>query len=154
MREREIHMGEIYEVGSLETVGSEQKGSRPVLVVQNDELNLMSPTVIVLFITSRLDKRGKKAHVKLPSIEGLPKRSMVLTEQIRTIDKRRLLDKRGELDSKTMAKVLRGLKYTLGMFVNSSSGNNPRRIPKEIREEELPLMMRLMARDAGNKDGP
>lgn len=107
--------GEIYYLGQIKDIkGSEQKGDHPVLILQNDEL-FRSTTVIVAFITSKLDKKGKAAHVWLPEVDGLPKKSMVLCEQIRTIEKSRLEIRLGSLDAKTMNRVDRALKYSLGI---------------------------------------
>ena len=108
--------GEIYYLGEIgDIVGSEQRGCHPVLILQSDEL-FRSPTVIIAFITSKLDKRGKRAHVWLPDVDGLPKKSMVLCEQLRTVEKSRLETKLGSLDMETMNRVDRALKYSLGIM--------------------------------------
>jgi mRNA interferase MazF len=125
---RTFRRGEIYDIGELETAGSEQHGNRPVLIVSCDSYNDNSPEVIILFITSRLDKRGSTYHINLPGIVGLAKKSMVLAEQIRTIDKSRLLEKRGQLDLATMNRVDRGLKKILDLRITKKG--------KELKEEE------------------
>ena len=99
-------------------VGSEQGGVRPILVVQNDIGNKYSPTVIVAAVTSQLHKTRLPTQIALPAAEtsGLPKNSVILLEQIRTIDKRRLKEKIGELPSSVMDKVNDGLLISLGFF--------------------------------------
>jgi len=107
--------GEIWMIGNLWDIeGSEQRGNRPVVIIQGAGLN-GSPTVTVAFITSKLDKRGKGAHVWLPDLEQLPMRSMVLTEQLRTVSKTRLNKFVALLDDKTMNRIDRALKYSLGI---------------------------------------
>ena len=93
-----IKRGELYYADLSPVVGSEQGGVRPVLIVQNDVGNKYSPTIIAAAITSQLNKAKLPTHINLPAEEyGLPKNSVVLLEQIRTLDKRRLKDKIGEL---------------------------------------------------------
>ena len=96
--EKKYLRGEIHDIGELEAEGSEQRGNRPVLIVSCNEFNEFSPEVVILFITSQLDKRGNKYHINLPGVLGLEKKSMVLAEQIRTVDKSRIIKKRGQLD--------------------------------------------------------
>ena len=110
--------GEIYYADLSPVVGSEQGGVRPILVVQNDIGNKYSPTVIVAAVTSQLHKPRLPTHIALPAAEtsGLPKNSVILLEQIRTIDKRRLKEKIGELPSSVMDKVNDGLLISLGFF--------------------------------------
>ena len=90
-----IKRGEIYYADLSPVVGSEQGGVRPVLIVQNDVGNKYSPTIIVAAITSQLTKAKIPTHVELEKTKyNLPKDSVILLEQLRTIDKRRLKDKR------------------------------------------------------------
>ena len=112
---RDIRRGEIYDIGHIDTVGSEQQGNRPVLIVSDDGINRNSPEVTICFITSQLEKMGERYHIHLSGVVGLDKVSMVLAEQIRTIDKSRLLARRGRLDERTMNGVNRGLKNCLGL---------------------------------------
>lgn len=115
----EIVRGEIYYADLSPVVGSEQGGIRPVLVVQNDVGNKFSPTVIIAAITSQLSKSRLPTHIELPKESyKLPKDSVVLLEQIRTLDKRRLKDKIDTLDEGTMQKVDVALMISLGV-VNS-----------------------------------
>ena len=112
-----IKRGEIYYADLSPVVGSELGGVRPVLVVQNDVGNKFSPTVIAAAITSQLDKAKLPTHITLPAEKyGLPKNSVVLLEQIRTLDKRRLKEKIGELSADIMTKVNEALLISLGFF--------------------------------------
>ena len=94
-----IKRGEIYYADLSPVVGSEQGGVRPVLIVQNDVGNKFSPTVIAAAITSQKDKNALPTHIEVDAGNcGLAKDSVVLLEQVRTIDKRRLKEKMGSLD--------------------------------------------------------
>lgn len=102
----DINRGEIYYADLSPVVGSEQGGVRPVLVVQNDVGNKYSPTVIVAAITSQLTKAKLPTHIELNKEKyNLPKDSVVLLEQIRTLDKQRLKEKVSFLDNLAMQKV-------------------------------------------------
>lgn len=112
-----IKRGELYYADLSPVVGSEQGGVRPVLVVQNDVGNRYSPTVIAAAVTSQLGKAKLPTHIEISAGEyGLPKDSVVLLEQIRTIDKRRLREKIGELPLTLMRKVNDALMISLGFF--------------------------------------
>ena len=112
-----IKRGELYYADLSPVVGSEQGGVRPVLVVQNDVGNKYSPTVIAAAVTSQLGKAKLPTHIEISAGEyGLPKDSVVLLEQIRTIDKRRLREKIGELPLTLMRKVNDALMISLGFF--------------------------------------
>ncbi len=112
-----IKRGEIYFADLSPVIGSEQGGVRPVLVVQNDVGNKYSPTIIAAAITSQLEKAKLPTHIQLPAEKyGLPKNSIVLLEQIRTIDKKRLKEKIGELPIIEMTKVNEALLISLGFF--------------------------------------
>ena len=112
-----VKRGEIYYADLSPVVGSEQGGVRPVLVVQNDVGNRHSPTVIAAAITSKLDKARLPTHIAVPEGTcGLPQNSVVLLEQIRTIDKQRLKEKIGELPALMMARVNEALLVSLGFF--------------------------------------
>lgn len=98
-------------------IGSEQGGFRPVLVIQNNVGNKYSPTVIVAAITSHIEKAKLPTHVELSAKEyGLEKDSVILLEQIRTIDKQRLQQKITELDERVMTKIDEALKISLGLI--------------------------------------
>ena len=110
-----IKRGELYYADLSPVVGSEQGGVRPVLVVQNDVGNRFSPTVIAAAVTSKLDKARLPTHIELSAkLYGLSKDSVVLLEQIRTIDKRRLKERIGALSPQTMARVDDALLISLG----------------------------------------
>ena len=112
----EIVRGDIYYADLSPVVGSEQGGVRPVLVVQNNVGNKFSPTVIVAAITSQLTKAKLPTHIGLKKENyNLPKDSVVLLEQIRTLDKRRLMEKLSELDFQTMQRVDLALIVSFGL---------------------------------------
>ncbi len=111
-----VRRGDIFYADLNPVVGSEQGGIRPVLVVQNDVGNKYSPTIIIAAITSQIDKAKLPTHVELPSKDyGLEKDSVILLEQLRTIDKRRLKEKITILDQDIMKKVDEALKVSLGL---------------------------------------
>ena len=101
-----VKRGDIYYADLSPVVGSEQGGIRPVLVIQNDIGNKYSPTVIAAAITSQINKAKMPTHIELAAKDyGLNKDSVILLEQIRTIDKRRLREKIGRIDDGLMASV-------------------------------------------------
>ncbi len=111
-----IRRGDIYYADLSPVVGSEQGGIRPVLIIQNDVGNRFSPTVIAAAITSRDSKAKLPTHIRLyADNSGLSKDSVVLLEQIRTIDKRRLKEKMGTLNSYDMYKVDEALSISFGL---------------------------------------
>lgn len=111
-----VKRGEIYYADLSPVVGSEQGGIRPVIIIQNDVGNKHSPTVIVSAITSQIDKAKLPTHVEISSEEyGLNKDSVVLLEQIRTLDKRRLKEKIGQMTDKDMIKVDKALRISVGL---------------------------------------
>ena len=111
-----IKRGDIYYADLSPVVGSEQGGVRPVLIVQNDVGNKFSPTVIAAAITSQQAKAKLPTHIQLNSeSSGLAKDSVVLLEQIRTIDKRRLKEKMGSLDDNSMEKINEAISISFGL---------------------------------------
>lgn len=111
-----IKRGDIYYADLSPVVGSEQGGVRPVLIIQNDVGNKYSPTVIATAITSQINKAKMPTHIELDANEyGLSKNSVVLAEQIRTIDKRRLKEKIGHLDDELMTRVNEALEISFGL---------------------------------------
>lgn len=109
--------GDVYYADLRPVIGSEQGGIRPVLIIQNDIGNKHSPTIIVAAITSKMNKAKLPTHIELPSSEyAMDKDSVILLEQLRTIDKKRMKDKICHLDSKIMEKVNEGLKISLELF--------------------------------------
>lgn len=114
---KKIKRGDIYYADLSPVVGSEQGGVRPVLVVQNDIGNRHSPTVIVAAITAQIQKAKLPTHVEIKADHyGLEKNSVILLEQIRTLDKKRLTDKVAELDQTMMAKINFALQISMGMI--------------------------------------
>lgn len=125
MEEKIIRRGDIYHADLSPVFGSEQGGYRPVLVIQNNRGNQYSPTVIVAAITSKT-KRKLSTHVSLIDMEGLEKDSVVLLEQIRTLDKKRLNKYVGSLSKEQMIKVDKALRSSTG-----------------IKKEDKPILMCL-----------
>lgn len=117
-----VRRGDIYYADLSPVVGSEQGGIRPVLIVQNDIGNRYSPTVIAAAITSQTGKTKLPTHIEVQSEppaggtrNGLAKNSIILLEQIRTIDKRRLREKMGRLDDQTMQMVDNAISVSFGL---------------------------------------
>ena len=111
-----IRRGDIYYADLSPVVGSEQGGIRPVLIVQNDVGNKFSPTVIAAAITSQKDKTKLPTHIQLDAQDtGLSKNSIVLLEQVRTLDKKRLKERMGRLDETSMELVNHALSVSFGL---------------------------------------
>lgn len=111
-----IKRGEIYYADLSPVVGSEQGGMRPVLIVQNNVGNRFSPTVIAAAITSQLNKAKLPTHIEIEArTYGLSKDSVVLLEQVRTLDKRRLREKMGRLDEQVMVQVDDAIAISFGL---------------------------------------
>ncbi len=111
-----VKRGEIYYADLSPVVGSEQGGMRPVLIVQNDVGNKYSPTVIAAAITSQINKARLPTHIELEArVYGLTKDSVVLLEQIRTIDKRRLKEKMGRIDNSLMNRIDSAIAISFGL---------------------------------------
>ncbi len=111
-----IKRGDIYYADLSPVIGSEQGGVRPVLIVQNDVGNKYSPTVIAAAITSQINKAKLPTHIEISAQEyGLAKDSVILLEQIRTIDKKRIREKIGHLDDELMEKVNEAISVSFGL---------------------------------------
>ena len=111
-----VRRGEIYYADLSPVVGSEQGGMRPVLIVQNDVGNRYSPTVIAAAITSQQNKAKLPTHIEISARSvGLTKNSVVLLEQIRTLDKRRLKERMGALDTQMMRQVDDAIAVSFGL---------------------------------------
>ncbi len=111
-----IKRGDMYYADLSPVVGSEQGGIRPVLIIQNNVGNKYSPTVIAAAITSQTNKSRLPTHINIDSSDfGLMKNSVILTEQIRTIDKSRLMEKIGQVDEETMIQVNSALGISFGL---------------------------------------
>ena len=112
----EVHRGEVFYADLSPVVGSEQGGIRPVLILQNDVGNRHSPTVIAAAITSKQDKTHLPTHIGLQAQTwGLTRNSIVLLEQIRTLDKRRLREKAGRLSESDQRRVDQALGISVGL---------------------------------------
>ena len=112
-----VKRGDIYYADLSPVIGSEQGGIRPVLVVQNDVGNKYSPTVIAASITSQINKAKLPTHIEVNAqMYGLSKDSVILLEQVRTIDKKRLKEKIGRLDDELMNKVNEAISISFGLF--------------------------------------
>ena len=112
-----VKRGEIYYADLSPVVGSEQGGVRPVLIIQNDTGNRYSPTVIAAAITSQTGKAKLPTHIELPVEEdcGLTRDSVVLLEQVRTLDKKRLRKRMGRVDERTMEKIDTAIAVSFGL---------------------------------------
>lgn len=111
-----IKRGDIFYADLSPVIGSEQGGVRPVVVVQNDVGNKYSPTIIVAAITSQLNKAKLPTHVNVDAkMVPLPKNSVILMEQIRTIDKKRLRERIGKFDKNIMDEIDAAIKVSLGI---------------------------------------
>ena len=126
-----IKRGDIYYADLSPVVGSEQGGLRPVLIVQNDVGNRYSPTVIAAAITSRMSKNKLPTHIDVRcsvvdrNEVGLSCDSVILLEQVRTIDKKRLKERIGHLDESMMIKVNEALSVSFGLSVPDTSYTTP-----------------------------
>ena len=115
-RTNPVRRGDIFFADLSPVVGSEQGGVRPVLIIQNDAGNRHSPTVIAAAITSRLGKANLPTHITVSAKNcGLTRDSIVLLEQIRTLDKTRLRERMGRLDEPAMAKIDGAIAVSFGL---------------------------------------
>lgn len=112
---QEIKRGDIFYADLSPVVGSEQGGYRPVLILQNDIGNRYSPTVIVAAITGQIVKAKQPTHIEITKKYGLEKDSVILLEQLRTIDKKRLSEKVTSLDPSFMAHIDAALRVSMGL---------------------------------------
>ena len=110
-----VQRGDIFYAALGETVGSEQSGTRPVLVIQNDIGNKYSPTVIVTVLTSKTNKKYLPTHVAVDVKHGVSENSLIMLEQIRTIDKRRLSGYVCTLNTEMMSLVDKALRISVGL---------------------------------------
>ena len=112
-----VQRGDIFYAVLGKTVGSEQSGTRPVLIIQNNVGNKFSPTVIVAVLTSKVNKKALPTHVAVDASFGLTEKSLIMFEQIATIDRQRLRGYVGTLDVGVMEKVDKAIKISLGLEV-------------------------------------
>lgn len=127
---KNIKRNEIYYADLSPVIGSEQGGIRPVLVIQNDMGNKYSPTTIVAAITSRQNKPKLPTHIEI-SEDVFEKNSVVLLEQLRTVDKRRLKDYVGKLDNCTMNRVNEAISISVGLKDNAGENKDAGRTGQE-----------------------
>lgn len=121
-----IRRGDIFYADLSPVVGSEQGGLRPVLIIQNDVGNRYSPTVIAAAITSRMGKSKLPTHIDIYAERaGLAKDSVILLEQIRTLDKRRLKERMGHLDGAVMDKVNDAIAVSFGIVTGRTGTEAP-----------------------------
>ncbi|MBE6578052.1 MAG: type II toxin-antitoxin system PemK/MazF family toxin [Ruminococcaceae bacterium] len=121
-----VKRGDIYYADLSPVVGSEQGGLRPVLIIQNDVGNRYSPTVIAAAITSRMGKTRLPTHIDIYADKvGLAKDSVILLEQIRTLDKKRLKEKMGHLDDGMMSQVNTAIAVSFGLGETATVNNMP-----------------------------
>ena len=124
-----VRRGDIYYADLSPVVGSEQGGLRPVLIIQNDVGNRYSPTVIAAAITSRLGKTKLPTHIDVHAERaGLARDSVVLLEQLRTLDKRRLKEKMGRLDEEMMHEIDTAIAVSLGLVPRETRSVHTTRI--------------------------
>jgi len=122
--ERTILRGDMYYADLSPIVGSEQGGIRPVLIIQNNMGNKYSPTVVVAAITSKAGSKAKlPTHIPLHAVHGLEKDSLVLLEQVRTIDRKRIRGYIGTLDERSMELVDKALAVSFGLKLESGNFN-------------------------------
>ena len=120
---REVKKGEMYYADLSPVVGSEQGGIRPVIILQNDKGNHYSPTTIIASVTSRKKKKHLPTHIKI-KIPNSKRKSVVMLEQVRTIDKSRLLEYIGKLDNGTMQEIDNAVKISFDIDINDEKRNN------------------------------
>lgn len=112
----DVQRGDIFYADLSPVIGSEQGGVRPVLIIQNNTGNKYSPTIIAAAITSQMNKAKLPTHIEIGALEyGLQKDSVILTEQIRTLDKSRLKERVGHVDNLLMYRVDRALTVSFGL---------------------------------------
>ena len=128
-----VKRGDIYYADLSPVVGSEQGGMRPVLIIQNDVGNKYSPTVIAAAITSRMGKAKLPTHIDVYAQRaGLAKNSVVLLEQLRTLDKRRLRERMGHLDEDVMREIDTAIAVSLGLLPHSAAHVKQETVPQAV----------------------
>lgn len=131
----QIRRGDIYYADLSPVVGSEQGGLRPVLIIQNDVGNKYSPTVIAAAITSRMSKTRLPTHIDIYAERaGLARDSVILLEQIRTLDKRRLRERMGHLDDEMMNRVNSAIAVSFGIMTTPTAGYEEEVQPSAVAE--------------------
>lgn len=115
MRRKAIRRGALFYADLDPVIGSEQGGTRPILILQNDVGNYFSPTVVAAAITSRRDKTNLPTHILLDNVPGLAPKSLLLLEQIRTVDRRRLRGYIGQIGKEKMKEIDTALAISVGL---------------------------------------
>lgn len=132
-----VKRGDIYYADLSPVVGSEQGGMRPVLIIQNDVGNRYSPTVIAAAITSRMGKTRLPTHIDVYADKvGLNKDSVILLEQVRTLDKKRLGEKMGHLDDEMMTAVNNAIAVSFGLGTEGTLTDTAPRIDTNVPPED------------------
>ena len=148
VKDRTLKRGDIYYAdlcGIEQSLGSEQTGIRPVLIIQNDIGNLHSPTTIVAILTTKI-KRNLPTHVLIRDFNGLSQTSAVCLEQIKTIDKSRLEDYRGNIGTELMKEIEQAISVSLGTKVDAEYARN---VSDDYYTREEEYDMNLVRRDTG-----
>ena len=144
-----IKRGDIYYADLSPVVGSEQGGLRPVLIIQNDVGNRYSPTVIAAAITSRMGKTRLPTHIDIYAARaGLAKDSVILLEQVRTLDKRRLRERMGHLDESVMERVNAAIAVSFGI------GGSPEREYEDGEAQYPPAAVAAVRREEDGENLP
>ena len=150
-----VRRGDIYYADLSPVVGSEQGGLRPVLIIQNDVGNKYSPTVIAAAITSRMDKTKLPTHIDVYAERaGLARDSIVLLEQLRTLDKRRLREKLGHLDEQMMGEIDTAIAVSLGLVPRSTVWAAREAVREALHTDTTPPPAAVAAVDAENPNLP
>ena len=144
-----VRRGDIYYADLSPVVGSEQGGMRPVLIIQNDVGNKYSPTVIAAAITSRMGKAKLPTHIDVYADKaGLSRDSIVLLEQLRTLDKRRLKEKMGHLDEAVMRRIDVAIAVSLGLLAHGERAPEQPAVRKPVYASEAPAAVAAKETDA------
>ena len=150
-----VKRGDIYYADLSPVVGSEQGGLRPVLIIQNDVGNKYSPTVIAAAITSRMSKTKLPTHIDVYAERaGLARDSIVLLEQLRTLDKRRLREKLGHLDEQMMGEIDTAIAVSLGLVPRSTVYAAREGVQDGVREMQPPPAAVAAVQGEGNEMPP
>ena len=149
-----VRRGDIYYADLSPVVGSEQGGLRPVLIIQNDVGNRYSPTVIAAAITSRMGKTRLPTHIDIYAERaGLAKDSVILLEQIRTLDKRRLKEKMGHLDEGMMRAVNSAIAISFGLGDTLADGGRTPAVHGGVAPQSFPAASASVAREDPPQNG-
>ena len=150
-----VRRGDIYYADLSPVVGSEQGGMRPVLIIQNDVGNKYSPTVIAAAITSRMGKTKLPTHIDVfADRAGLARDSVVLLEQLRTLDKRRLKEKMGRLDEEMMREIDIAIAVSLGLPANTERQSQRAAVSRPVYTPVAPAAVAAVESTAATAEAP